>query len=390
MITIQQLLEAKAGILDAVTLIEQGIIQFIGENHQLTVDKKALLAALSSATPDFPSPPHLLYKLAGENEGWGDAIYYNKGESLSVLKDEVVVCGGRSGIINDKGHPIEIDWDNVTFVQGKFASYWGTNMNGVTGRMENCTFSRIGDKTLTSSTGVKDGHPIYFKPGQGSVEFIGNRFLENEGNVQFANRPWENEVPSSTDLFFENNVFVSNAWDSPGHGGGGASTLAIYCATDEGTNVEVTNNVFHSAIPYPGKYEAQSKPSARGAVTIWNEAYYPSQSIIDKGFDPDPSKKFGNVLITGNTIRTEVADRALIQVQGAEEIVIEANELILPEEPMAYPVIRIDHDLTNPQKAKRISIKPIDAPGEIQIGKERFPLSKGYEYQEAGSGPFQL
>ena len=385
-VSIQELLDAKGNIFESVATIEEGILAYIGEIHQLKLDKKALVAALNAVSPTDIPKPHLRLNIPQENNGWGDNLYYKGNDKLSVLSDEVIVCGGRSGIINTKNDfDFEIDWDRVTFIQGTYPTGWAAQLNRVFGTINDCTFLRIGDELLTHDVGVKDGHPLYFKPTDLGLSITSSKFLECQGNLQFAARPWEGYVPERCYLSFDRNLLVSNSHSPFGHGGGGATNLAIYCATNEGTNVDVTNNVFHNPIPYLSKAQAANGPAARGLITLFNEAFYPNKNRMDDGFLPDTDKKFSSAIITGNTIRSEVTDRPLFQIQGCDEILIEANDITIPtDQEFPYPLIRIDHDMNNPVRAKKIVIEPIDLPGLIQVGEELRPISEGFEYEAAG------
>lgn len=371
--TVQKLVDAEKELLEAVGQIKENVIELILASTKPPV-----------VIPDNESVPlrqDLVRKLESENDGWGDTITFLANQNTGTVKDKVVVCGGRSGILNHKNQdvPFIAYFSNLTFVQGQYKTGWGIQLNNAGGVIEDCTFVRLGEGSLTESKGHKDGHPVYIHLN-GKVELIGNKFIDCEGNVQFAARPWEKNMITYGEIVADSNLFNNCSHSSLGHGGGGAANLAIYAASIDGTRVEVTNNVVNNTISYPGSHLEDTYPCARGFLTVWNECWYPKQNHIEAGYLPDDGQNFSNVYVGGNEITTSLPDRPLIQVQGAKEIVIEDNllELVGPEAPK-YPIIRIDHDLNNPVKADKIKIDPIDAPGMIQIGREVYPLSEGYE-----------
>ncbi len=371
-ITIEQLVAAEYKLKEAVEEIKTGVVALIMDS-----------AGTKPGVVPY-APVSLTKDSFTENDGWGDTVTFDSKMHQGVISDEVIICGGRSGILNHKSDfPFVAEFKNLTLLQGKYATGWGIQLNKARGNIVGCTFVRLGDPSLTQTpeTKFKDGHPLYIKP-DGVLNLVGNKFIDCQGNVQFAARPWEGDIPDSISLDIKDNVF-NNCSHSPfGHGGGGATNLAIYCGSKSGTEVSIVNNIVHNTIVYDGASEAKNGPASRGFVTVFNEAWYPDKKRQDEGFAPDSSLFFDRVYIANNTIHTEATDRPLIDIKGAKEVIIEGNFIakLGQFQDFIYPIIRIDSDPGNPVKAEKVYIEPIDAPGEIQVGEVRLPLSVGYQH----------
>jgi hypothetical protein len=375
---------------------KQGVAELIVEK---TVLSDKLYAALKYIEDTKPAPPTLppqenviktkiVFKASQENKGWGDAIFYNKGETESTLSNQVIVCGGRSGIINNKGVAFAIDWKNLVFTQGPYQTGWGCNLNDVSGDIIDCTFVSLGDRAMVKEPHPTDGHPIYLKPS-GDMLLEGNRFLYCGGNVQLVDRPWENTVPEKLTLRFKDNFWSNCSWNPVGHGGGGSSNIAIYAGTNEGTKVFIEDCIWHNAIPWIDYNTAKSEASSRACLTLWNEAYFPSTSVQQAGHVPDPLKHFSVLVFKNSLIRTTQGDRALIDIEATHEIYIKGIEIDLIGTMDTRPFITIDKRTINqnPQQAKRILIEPIDADGFMEIKGKFIPLREGYDWTEPGYTP---
>lgn len=410
--TIDKLVEASqefnkelADITATISKTTQNILQLLSEQHTLKQQHSAAIAYIEllqaqidldddtvpippAAEPGTIAKPILLFNEPQENQGWGDAILFPAEQTLSVLKDTVIVCGGRAGLINHKNIPFTIDWDNLTFVQGPYPAGWGASMGKVLGRIANCTFVGLGRREWTKSQNFTDGHPTYFKPA-GDVIFEGNKFLDCGGNSQFADRPWENEVVDSFRLDIRKNIWSNCSWNATGHGGGGSSNLAVYSGTIGGTDVLIEDCVWHNTITWVDVEHAKKNAAARGCLTVWNETWYPPQKAIKKGFAPDDRQFFKTVKVKNCIVRTTEMDRVPFSFEGARDIVIEnltVDFIGLPEG-LIKPFIKIDDKSDNPQQAKHIKIDPIDAPGYMRIKGVDIPLVDGYSWTEEGYTP---
>lgn len=398
---IAKLVTAEADLYTDLALAHEGAVGLIVEATKLQQENAQLLIALANASgvvvdpPDptpsgiaEPSTVSLLANPAQEHQGWGDTIFFPKTQTQSTLKDLVVICGGRSGFINNKTLPFNIDWSNLTFLQGPYPVGWGAAMNKVSGKMVGCKFIGLGRRDWTKSQNFVDGHPTYFKPWD-DVSFEDNYFIQCGGNAQFADRPWENEVPERLKLTFERNVWSNSSWNPTGHGGGGSFNLAVYCATNQGTSVNIKDCIWTNTITWIDVANAKVNASARGCLALWNEAFYPKQKWIDAGFPPDLKKHFSKVVVEDCTVRTTYPDRELFSFEGTREIVFKGLKLDFIDLPdgLDRPVILIDKNPDNAQQAKYISISPIDAPGFMRIKGVDYLLTEGYEYLEDGYTP---
>ncbi len=380
-----KMLEADTNMINAINLAREAAIGLFGEISEL----EEKLAA-KEQDPDVIKPPEA--PIAGEsqqltltvvpqqdNKGWGDAIFY-KNDEPSTLRDQVIVCGGRSGIINAKKEEFKVDWDNLTFTQGQYPTGWGASVGKVVGEIKNCTFVKLGETKATASTTPKDGHSIYAKPN-GTLLVEGNKFLSCGGNSQFAARPWEQDMPHDVKVTFRKNLWDNCSWNPTGHGGGGSFNIAFYAGCEEGSEVVVTNNIFHNDVAYPGYEESKSNPSARGVIAIWNEAWYPPEKATIQGFVPDSKYFVESLKFNDNVIRTIQTDRSPIQIKGCKNIEIKNLTLEYIEEVSTEKAfIRIDHDLMNPVRAEKIRIDPIDADGWIDFAGEKHLLRDGLNW----------
>lgn len=386
-----------------IAITKEATMSLIVENHSLVAEKGALLnkiEQLMTTEGDVPPvvkppiveeaivTPKLLFNKSQENQGWGDTILYSSDATHSTIKNQIIICGGRSGIINNKTLPFNINWENLTFLQGPYPSGWGAAMNKVSGTMKGCKFVSIGRRDWTKSQNFVDGHPTYFKPWK-DVTFTDNYFIDCGGNVQFADRPWENEVPAKLKLDFLKNVWSNCSWNPTGHGGGGSFNLAVYCATDEGTEVNVKGCTWTNTITWIDFTNAKVNASARGCMTLWNEAFYPNSKWQAAGFAPDTVKHFSKAVIEECTVRTTYMDRAAFSFEGTREIIFKNLNVDFIDLPngLDRPFILIDDKPANAQQAKYISIEPIGAPGFMRIKGSDYLLTEGYEYLEEGYTP---
>ena len=394
--TEEKLVKAEELLASGVSLAHEGVVELITTNVVLESKNTQLqnyIDMLEStgdpvepADPVDPTPvevPELAitFKPSQENQGWGDAYYYKNDED-SILTDEIIVCGGRSGVINAKKAEFLVDWDNVTFIQGPYPVGWGASIGKVVGEIRNCTFLKLGETKATASDTPKDGHSIYAKP-HGDLYYEGNKFLDCGGNTQLACRPWEQEMPSKVRVTMRKNFWSNCSWNPTGHGGGGSFNIAAYCNTEEGTEMTIEDNIFHNAVVDPTTpddlYAAKHNPSARGILAIWNEAFYPPNKATNKGFEPDPKYFFKFVKFNNNTIRTTQTDRTPIQIKGCKEIEIKNLKLdYIGEVNTNKPFMKIDTDDENPVKATKIRIDPIDADGTILFRDTVIQLRQGF------------
>jgi len=355
----EKMVEAEQLMLSGVSLAHTGAVELIVENAGLKEYIKN--HEFESAKLD------LIFNPGQENAGWGDCYYY-KNDEPSTLSNEVVVCGGRSGIINAKKERFVIDWNNLIFTQGPYATGWGASIGKVVGKIDNCTFSNLGNTRMTLSESPRDGHNIYAKP-DGQISCTGNKFLSCGGNTQFAARPWEQVMPNKISVVLKKNFWSDCSWNPVGHGGGGSFNIAAYCNTEEGTDIVVEDCIFHNAIPYPGLHITKSEPSARGVIALWNEAWYPPKKATDKGFEPDAKYYFKSLKFNNNVIRTTEPDRTPISIKGCKDIEIKNLKVdYIDYDGKGKHFIKIDEDPDNPNKATRIRIDPIDADGTMLFG----------------------
>ena len=371
--------------------VRESTLHLVVENAKLKSERQGYVAKINelmSASDTIVTDPELtlIFKPSQENKGWGDALLFEPEVTTSILRNAIIVCGGRSGIINNDNEGFTIDWDNLTFIQGPYPTGWGASMKQVMGHLRNSKFISLGRRDWTASDNLVDGHNIYFKPG-GDMLIEGNHFHDCAGNSQFANRPWENHVPRKLKLTFKDNIWSNCSWNPTGHGGGGSANLAMYSATDEGTFVDVSNCVWTNTIEWRGTAAAKVGASARGCIAMWNEAFYPAPS---KNLVPDVNKYFGALHLKNSVIRTTKSDRSLISIEGTREVVIEnlqTNYIEVIDTEALAPAITIDHKEDNPQRAKYIKIDPIDAPGYLTHNGAKIPLREGYSYKEEGYVP---
>ena len=371
------------------------VLELIADNNELTQQNQQLtqyIGQLEDSTPDpEPSPPiqethKLSYSFSdyGENKGWGDTITIPTTATNSKLNDSVITCGGRSGVITFGEVPLFVDWRRLTFLQGSYPTGWGASLQRVSGLIEKCQFLGLGRREWTVTDNLVDGHPLYLKI-EGLLELIDCTFSDCAGNTQITARPWEGVVAPKLTINVEGSVWSNCSWNPTGHGGGGSSNLAIYSASDQGTEIRLTDCLWVNSITYPGREPAKTGASARGCVAVWNEAYYPHPS---KNLAPDADKYFSLFEMKDCTIRTTAADRPLIIIDGAREINISGLRLEwVKDNDHTGPTIQIDKDPDNPQRAKRIYIEPINRPGFIKVGDQTFPLAEGYDWTEPGYTP---
>jgi hypothetical protein len=373
---------------------KEGILGLLTENEAIKQNNQTLKniiaqlqsqGGVSQPGPDEVSKLEIVFKPGQENKGWGDGIFYKNNESKSTLKETLIVCGGRSGIVNNKGVPIVLDWDGLVFTQGPYQTGWGTLMNDVSGSIKNCTFVALGSTQFVKDPHSTDGHPVYFKP-TGDLLFEGNKFLDCGGNTQIVGRPWEAAVPEKLKIEMINNLWSNCSWNPAGHGGGGSSNVAIYSATNEGTEVFVKDSIWHNAVNWVDFAKAKVGASARACLTLWNEAYFPSAGLQETGQAKDGDKFFAVLSMEGCLIRTTQGDRSVIDIEGTREIYIRSLQLEFIGEMNERPFMTIDKRPVedNPQRAKRILIEPIDADGYMEINGEKVELRDGYDWIEEG------
>jgi hypothetical protein len=381
--TEEKLIQAEELLNAGVALAHEGVVELITNNVVLDSKNKNLeiriieLEAKEITQPSLDSSEiAIVFDPKTENKGWGDSYYYKTDED-SILTDEVIICGGRSGVINAKKEEFRVDWDNVTFIQGPYPTGWGASIGKVVGSIRNCTFSKLGETKMSASDSPKDGHPIYAKPG-GDLLYEGNKFLDCGGNTQLACRPWEQVMPSKVRITMRNNFWSNCSWNPTGHGGGGSFNIAAYCNTEEGTEVVIEDNIIHNTVAYPGTSLTQHEPSARGVLAIWNEAWYAPKKAIDKGFSPDSKYFFKSLKFNNNIIRTTQTDRSPIQIKGCKDIEIKNLAVhYIGEVNMDKHFMKIDTDPDNPVKATKIRIDPIDSDGTIQFKETVIQLRQG-------------
>jgi len=343
------------------------------------------------------------YNEPQENDGWGYTLYLKNAEPQLVANEVVLTCG-RVGVINNHGAPINLGISNVVLTNGPYGTAWGMKLFETSGSITNSVFSGLG----YMMGGVKpvDGHPVYFSP-IGDHLFTGMTCIDNGGNCQFVNRDYGFPDPKTglpvmdanpttqTTVAFHDCTWHNNAWNHAGNGGGGAGQVALYNATHQGTKLLFTDSVFTNTRPYPGKAAAKQGPSPRAAIVVWHESWAgkPGEGTGKVGnLEPDASKYFESLTITRCSFRSTQSDRALIQVSGTLSITISDWSYSAIGEAFSdtdgwKPVIQIDKDVTDPERAQFISIDPVpNAPGNIEHTLPSgevvvTPVSEGYYYE---------
>ncbi len=345
-----------------------------------------------------------LFKNSGQEQaGWGDTIYLSNGDSLLRYSGWVMHCGGRSGLINDHGAPIFIDLAKCTFLQGPVSVAWMIKLFECSGHFQDCNFIGAGFRDFVQGV-LRDGHPIYLSP-TGPVGFTGCTFVNNAGNLQFVQRdygypkhktkePVVDKPPTGGVLIsFQDCVLHNNSWNPAGNGGGGAAQIAAYNASEDGTEVRLYDCVISSNVKWTDKAASKSGPSARGAVTLWNECWEGLIHGTKKigNITPNTTKHFSRFRVDGTTFRTTRPDRALINISGTKKIDMTDWKLdaILGDDDtdqlIGWPaMIDIDRNKDNPVRAHTINIEPV--PGALGMIRHTLPdgeaivtpVSEGY------------
>lgn len=340
-----------------------------------------------------------------EQDGWGDTIFLRRDEPELRVRDWTLQCGGRSGVINNHGAPIVLDLLNCHMIQGPVSVAWMMKLFETSGTLKDCTFTGAGYRDLVSGV-LRDGHPIYFSP-TGDHLFDGCKFVNNAGNLQFVQRdygypngktgePVVDRPPTEpTSIIFKDCLLHNNSWNPAGNGGGGAAQIAAYNATTDGTSVIILDSVISNTVAWRGKQASKQGPSARAAIVLWNECWEALLNGTQKIGETKPNgeKFFERFIMERTAIRTTRPDRSLMQFSGTREIIIKdwSLDLILEGEDTALlagwpPMIEIDHNPDNPQRAQNILIDAV--PGALGSIRHRFPdgsavvtpISEGYTW----------